>query len=127
MKKLQLAVAATLLTVSVTSSAAWISPTSECNNSVFGMLTCAPQGQSPSNQYIGDTDSEGDSLGVLDGFVSPTPTGNTVLQIVTHITPAVSTVPSVSTIPAVSTVPLPAAVWLFGAGIIGLVGVARRK
>jgi len=24
-------------------------------------------------------------------------------------------------------VPIPAAVWLFGAGLIGLVGVARRK
>lgn len=28
---------------------------------------------------------------------------------------------------AVSTVPVPAAVWLFGSGLLGLVGVARRK
>ncbi len=28
---------------------------------------------------------------------------------------------------SVSTVPIPAAVWLFGSGIIGLVGLARRK
>lgn len=29
--------------------------------------------------------------------------------------------------PAVSAVPVPAAVWLFGSGLLGLVGVARRK
>jgi hypothetical protein len=29
--------------------------------------------------------------------------------------------------PAVSSVPVPATVWLFGSGIIGLVGLARRK
>jgi len=29
--------------------------------------------------------------------------------------------------PAVSTVPIPATVWLFGSGLIGLVGFARRK
>ena len=28
---------------------------------------------------------------------------------------------------AVATVPVPAAVWLFGSGLLGLVGVARRK
>jgi len=28
---------------------------------------------------------------------------------------------------AVSTVPIPSAVWLFGAGLLGLIGVARRK
>ncbi len=31
------------------------------------------------------------------------------------------------TVGTVSAVPLPAAVWLFGAGLVGLVGVARRK
>lgn len=30
-------------------------------------------------------------------------------------------------LPAVSAVPVPAAVWLFGSGLLGLVGVARRK
>ncbi len=30
-------------------------------------------------------------------------------------------------VPAVSAVPIPAAVWLFGSGLLGLVGVARRK
>jgi hypothetical protein len=29
--------------------------------------------------------------------------------------------------PPVSSVPVPAAVWLFGSGLLGLVGVARRK
>lgn len=29
--------------------------------------------------------------------------------------------------PAVSSVPIPAAVWLFGSGLLGLVGIARRK
>lgn len=29
--------------------------------------------------------------------------------------------------PIVTTVPMPAAVWLFGSGLIGLIGVARRK
>jgi hypothetical protein len=28
---------------------------------------------------------------------------------------------------SVSTVPVPAAAWLFGSGLLGLVGVARRK
>jgi len=27
----------------------------------------------------------------------------------------------------VSAVPVPAAVWLFGSGLVGLVGIARRK
>ena len=34
---------------------------------------------------------------------------------------------TVDSISAVSTVPVPAAVWLFGSGLIGLIGVARRK
>ena len=29
--------------------------------------------------------------------------------------------------PAPAAVPLPAAVWLFGSGLLGLVGVARRR
>ena len=29
--------------------------------------------------------------------------------------------------PVVSAVPVPAAVWLFGSGLIGLIGIARRK
>ncbi len=28
---------------------------------------------------------------------------------------------------AVTTIPVPAAVWLFGSGLLGLVGVARRR
>jgi len=32
-----------------------------------------------------------------------------------------------ATISSISTVPVPAAVWLFGSGLIGLVGMARRK
>lgn len=35
--------------------------------------------------------------------------------------------PSSEINPAVSAVPVPAAVWLFGSGLVGLVGVARRK
>ena len=31
------------------------------------------------------------------------------------------------TITSVTPVPVPAAVWLFGSGLLGLVGVARRK
>jgi len=34
---------------------------------------------------------------------------------------------SADTMPAVQAVPVPAAVWLFGSGLLGLVGVARRK
>ena len=34
---------------------------------------------------------------------------------------------AVSTVNAYSVVPVPAAVWLFGSGLIGLVGLARRK
>lgn len=34
---------------------------------------------------------------------------------------------SSSTLANVSAVPVPAAVWLFGSGLIGLIGVARRK
>jgi hypothetical protein len=33
-------------------------------------------------------------------------------------------IPIVGTI---TSVPLPAAVWLFGSGLLGLVGIARRK
>ena len=32
-----------------------------------------------------------------------------------------------NTLPAVSAVPVPAAVWLFGSGLIGLIGLARRN
>ena len=35
--------------------------------------------------------------------------------------------PALSTIETTSAVPIPAAVWLFGSGLIGLVGFARRK
>lgn len=31
------------------------------------------------------------------------------------------------TVTSISTIPVPAAVWLFGSGLIGLIGVARRK
>ena len=34
---------------------------------------------------------------------------------------------AVSTVNAYSVVPVPAAVWLFGSGLLGLIGVARRK
>ena len=34
---------------------------------------------------------------------------------------------SLEEVPQISTVPLPAAVWLFGSGLIGLAGLARRK
>ena len=37
-----------------------------------------------------------------------------------------STLPSF-TVSAVPTVPVPAAAWLFGSGLLGLIGVARRK
>jgi hypothetical protein len=29
--------------------------------------------------------------------------------------------------PVLQTVPMPAAIWLFGSGLLGLIGVARRK
>jgi len=29
--------------------------------------------------------------------------------------------------PSVSSVPVPAAAWLFGSGLLGLIGVARRR
>ncbi len=38
-----------------------------------------------------------------------------------------SAVPSLIGTTAVSAVPVPAAVWLFGSGLLGLVGVARRR
>jgi hypothetical protein len=31
------------------------------------------------------------------------------------------------TVTSITTVPVPAAVWLFGSGLLGLVGMARRK
>lgn len=39
----------------------------------------------------------------------------------------VSTIHITSVTPDVSAVPVPAAVWLFGSGLLGLVGIARRK
>ena len=43
--------------------------------------------------------------------------------------PAGVTLDSDSTVPLdwVTNVPVPAAVWLFGSGLIGLIGIARRK
>ena len=38
-----------------------------------------------------------------------------------------SQVADLSNVRAFSVVPVPAAVWLFGSGLLGLVGVARRK
>jgi hypothetical protein len=37
------------------------------------------------------------------------------------------TIPGASVVVDVSTVPVPAAAWLFGSGLLGLVGVARRR
>ena len=34
---------------------------------------------------------------------------------------------SIQLVGSASTVPVPAAVWLFGSGLVGLLGVARRK
>lgn len=36
-------------------------------------------------------------------------------------------IPDISDIPTVNPVPVPAAAWLFGSGLLGLAGVARRK
>ncbi len=33
----------------------------------------------------------------------------------------------IATLGSVSTVPIPAAIWLFGSGLLGLIGIARRK
>ena len=39
----------------------------------------------------------------------------------------ITTPVSVGTTIVVSAIPVPAAVWLFGSGLLGLVGIARRK
>ena len=31
------------------------------------------------------------------------------------------------TVTAINTVPVPAAIWLFGSGLLGLIGISRRK
>lgn len=40
---------------------------------------------------------------------------------------ASSSIYTVGTITSMEVVPIPSSVWLFGSGILGLVGIARRK
>jgi hypothetical protein len=44
-----------------------------------------------------------------------------------HVTQCTDTGTGTDACPTVTAVPVPAAVWLFGSGLLGLVGIARRK
>ena len=48
----------------------------------------------------------------------------TVLELTTS---SITIVAAPSAVPVVSAVPVPAAIWLFGSGLLGLIGFARRK
>ncbi|MDX2507652.1 MAG: hypothetical protein QNL62_24695 [Gammaproteobacteria bacterium] len=78
-------------------------------------------------------------IAILDFLVSPPPSGVTDISFST-IQPAWVDENNVDLIPALQpnyigatitvtavTVPVPAAVWLFGSGLLGLIGTARRK
>ena len=83
-----------------------------CNIPVAAVFQFTPTDATHFNVITLDTDSNGApgqpmTAGPFIGF-SPAFSG-----VATQITPA--------------PVPIPAAVWLFGSGLLGLVGVARRK
>jgi hypothetical protein len=44
-----------------------------------------------------------------------------------HVSQCTDTGTGTDACPTVAAVPVPAAVWLFGSGLLGLVGIARRK
>jgi hypothetical protein len=78
----------------------------------FGNLTIIGLGGSD-GQFMGDVTYTGGSLqgGLTSGSISGTYAGSSVI----------------AKLGAVTVVPVPAAAWLFGSGLIGLVAVARRK
>ena len=69
-----------------------------------------------------------DTLGTLDldAYTGFSPEGKGVFNILTDIGDLGGIITEVNIVP-VSAVPVPGAVWLFGSGLIGLIGVARRK
>jgi hypothetical protein len=65
------------------------------------------------------------ALGATDvSDLGGTPVSNTFSNGAWHVNAATGTVSYVGT---VSAVPVPAAVWLFGSGLLGLVGIGRRR
>jgi len=71
------------------------------------------------DDYINDTDILPETR---DGFARMDGDTNII-----YTTDEASIVNGVALVREVSAVPVPAAVWLFGSGLLGLIGVARRK
>jgi hypothetical protein len=73
--------------------------------------------------------TNGDSgIGGSPMRTSPFPGFNANFDIMTaHVTQCTDTGTGTDACPTVTAVPVPAAVWLFGSGLLGLVGIARRK
>lgn len=83
--------------------------------------------------YTGDTvgiwDIAAAAINLDDFGVNGTTNISSILIGMAVVHPTAGTVPSLSLVGALNTtpVPVPAAVWLFGSGLIGMVGLARRK
>lgn len=80
-------------------------------NTLFSEASLNPLG----SDWFASFQSKADPATYLIGFEAPLPS-----------TGALGTV-ALETVTGVSAVPVPAAVWLFGSGLIGLIGIARRK
>ncbi len=114
MKTLQSLIAVSLLTVSAASSAALVNPPSTIQSGPSNMIETT---EIVIDEFDPSIFDEFD----IDGQYPTNPLIHLVHDVVYGHHPLVNTNPDVSP------VPLPAAVWLFGVGLIGLVGVARRK
>ena len=87
-----------------------------------GFLPLVVDTASNANEYL-----QGDGVGIGGNPMSDGPfQGFNANFDVTLLTPTGQTSGTIGPFP-VSAVPVPAAVWLFGSGLLGLVGVARRR
>ncbi len=113
MKTLQSLIAVSLLSVSGASFAALVNPSEKPEAGPFLLETTESVNDVVETSIFDEFD--------IDGQYPTNPLIHLVHDVVYGHHPLVNTNPDVSP------VPLPAAVWLFGAGLIGMIGVARRK
>ena len=78
------------------------------------------------NLYGQGPDTENIGLGSLEDLYAVTGNGSAQNPVQSYILGTNLTLTSAGTL-EVGTVPLPAAVWLFGSGLLGLIGVGRRR
>lgn len=88
--------------------------------------SCSDVGSATLCGYLGTLPLDNSMTNVSGSF--DVTTGGVITSDVNFTTPATFTMNATDTLsPTVSPVPLPAAAWLFGSGLLGLAGTARRR